>query len=60
MKIASTKAKKVLAEYLKEHDPDTLDFIVEASKVFGPLPWVEYDNHPELLRRLRDERDRGL
>jgi hypothetical protein len=34
--------KRELAEYLREHDPEMLEFFVEAAKEFGPAETVAY------------------
>lgn len=52
MKIVSNKAKRILAEYLRETDKDMLEVITAFGEVFGKLESIEIDDD-ELLRRLK-------
>lgn len=60
MIIKSAPAKRVLAAWLKEHDPEMLEVLTEFGPDFGPLT-IEYEHkNPELqadlYRRLDEAR----
>jgi len=54
MKIASNQAKRILADHLRETDPDMLEFVMAVGEVFGKVEWIELEDEV-LLEKLQEK-----
>ena len=52
IRIKSPQAKRVLAQYLAEHDPEHYDFLVQCAGAFGKDSEIVLPDDPQLRERL--------
>ena len=46
-RLSTITTRKELAEYLRQHDPETLEFLSLFTRAFGRPQTVAYIHHPE-------------
>lgn len=53
IKIITNASKRLLAEHLAKHDPETLDFIKTFAEKFGPFKEIGYEGPSESILKER-------